>query len=89
MMIMLKIVEVVHRQTCREELLKNLVDLGYRTDGSEGSMELILGEKGFGLPVAHGDHFGFIVNHTYTRLYLNYSDALAKEILFLHELELI
>jgi hypothetical protein len=39
MMIMLKIIEVVHRQTCREELLKNLVDLGYCTDGSGAKYE--------------------------------------------------
>ncbi len=77
------------RLICTDDRLKKLRALGFDTDGYRHSMENILRDKGFGLPKYNGDHFNFMVNHKYVRSYLNYSDALAEEILLLHKLKLL
>ena len=81
--------EIIPRRCCTDKLLKQLKKAGFQTLGYENGLEDILTEKGFGLPVKDGDYFTFTVNHKYMRLYLNYSDALAQEILLLRELKLL
>ena len=79
------------RGVCEDHLLKRLLADKFKTDGYVRSMEAILKDKGFGLPVWLEDleGFGFTINNKYTRVYLNYADALAEEILLLHELGMI
>ena len=81
--------EVITRRVCTDARLKLLRKAGFNTDGYEHSLKSILQDKGFGLPVKQGEHFTFTVNYKWTRMYLNYADALAEEILLLRELKLI
>ena len=85
----LKITEYIPRRICEDWRLKRLRKEGFHTNGYERSMERILTEKGFGLPDESNEGFGFTVNRKYTRVYLNYADALAEEILFLRKLDMI
>ena len=77
------------RKSCTDRLLKLLRKEGFKTSGSMYTLERILTSKGFGLPVKYNEHFVFTVKGKYTRMYLNYVDALANEILLLRELKLI
>ena len=85
----LTITEYIPRRVCEDWRLKRLRQEGFHTNGYERSMERILTEKGFGLPDESDEGFGFTVNRKYTRVYLNYADALAEEILFLRKLDMI
>jgi hypothetical protein len=81
--------EFTDRKICTDNLLKKLIKEGFKTDGYEYSLERILTSHGFGFPSECEEGFGFTVNHKWTRIYLNYADALAQEILFLRHLKLI
>ena len=90
---MLKIKEDIPRERCTGELLKKLRQSGFRTNGVAYSLEKIITDCGFNLPGNTTDEYG----HTYygfrhcefVKMYLNYADACAQEILFLYELKLI
>lgn len=87
---MLIVKEYVPRQCCTDKLLKKVRALGFDTDGYVRSLEQILKEKDFGLPILAEDiGFNFMINYKYIRYYLNYADALAEEIILLNKLELI
>lgn len=79
--------EIVPRKCCTDDLLKRLRKQGINTNGYEHGLEDILLSKGFGLPVADGEHFMFSIN-PYIRYYLNYADSLSEEILLLRELKM-
>jgi len=81
--------EIIPRRYCTDKLFKQLRKAGFETAGYEKSLESILQDKGFGLPVKYNEHFVFTVKGKYTRMYLNYVDSLANEILLLRELKLI
>lgn len=81
--------EIIPRRVCTDNRLKLLRKAGFNTNGYEHSLKSILQDKGFGLPVKYGEHFVFTVNNKYTRMYLNYADALSEEILLLRELKLL
>lgn len=87
-----KITEDIPRQYCTPELLKSVRCLGHKTDGYIRSLEKIILDKGFNLPVTEEInekmYYGFRYGKT-VRLYLNYCDAVANEIIFLHEQNLI
>ena len=85
----LPIKEEIPRCICTDVLHKKLRSIGFDTDGYEYSLENILKVRGFGLPTKHEEMFAFMVNFKYVRLYLNYADALANEILLLHELGIL
>lgn len=85
----LPIKEEIPRCICADHLHKKLRSIGLDTDGYEYSLENILKVRGFGLPTKEDNMFGFMVNFKYTKLYLNYADALAHEILFLNELGIL
>jgi hypothetical protein len=71
--------------TCQDSQLKQLRKAGFETDGYIRSMEEILTTKGFGLPSQADDRsFGFRYGK-YVRGFLTYPDALAGQIMFLHE----
>ncbi len=78
-----------NRRVCTNARLKLLRKAGFKTDGYDHSLESILQDKGFGLPVKDGEYFVFTVNYKWMRMYLNYADALAEEILLLRELKMI
>ena len=80
--------EVITRRVCTNNRLKLLRKSGFKTNGDEHHLESILQDKGFGLPVKDGEHFSFTVDYKWMRMYLNYADALAEEILLLRELKL-
>lgn len=79
------------RRVCTDKLLKRLRKEGFDTNGYDRSMEKILTDKRFGLPILEpeGEYFGFTINHKYQRYYLNRADALAEEILLLRKLGMI
>lgn len=81
--------EVIPRRCCTDDRLKLLRKAGFDTNGYEHGLEDILRDKGFGLPIKQDEYFTFTVNYKYMRLYLNYSDALAEEILLLRKLGMI
>ena len=79
----------IPRKVCSDPQLKELRKAGFSTNGYENSLEDILVFKDFGLPVLCEDGYAFTINRKYTRIYLNYADALAGEILLLNNLGLI
>ena len=81
--------EIIPRRVCTDNRLKLLRKAGFKTNGYEHGLEDILQDKGFGLPVKQDEHFVFTVNYKWMRMYLNYTDALAEEILLLRKLKLI
>ncbi len=81
--------EIIPRRCCTDIRLKQLRKAGFKTDGYDRSLEDILQDKGFGLPIKDDEYFTFMINHKYIRYYLNYADCLAEEILLLHELNMI
>ena len=85
-----KVTEDVPRQYCTPDLLGRVRCLGYKTDGYVRSLEKIVKDKGFNLPGKNDEdtHYGFRHGNI-MRLYLNYCDAVANEIIFLHEQKLI
>jgi len=85
----LKITESIPRDICTDDLLKRLRKAGFKTHGYSHHLEKILIDKEFGLPSEDEECWGFTVEHKYVRLYLNYADALANEILLLNELKMI
>jgi len=85
-----KITEYIPRRVCRDDLLKRLGKAGFDTTGYDRSLEKILLSKDFGLPVKEEeDEYHFMINYKYTRICLTYTDALAEEILLLHDLKMI
>ena len=78
-----------NRRVCTDARLKLLRKAGFKTDGYDHSLESILQDKGFGLPIKQDEHFTFTVNYKWMRMYLNYADALAEEILLLRKLKMI
>jgi hypothetical protein len=90
---MLKITEHIPRNICTPERLIRLKKAGFDTDGQINSLESILSEKGFNLPTETTDdyertYFGFR-HDKYLKMFLNYADATAEEILFLREMKMI
>lgn len=85
-----KVIEDIPRPYCTPDLLGKLRCLGYKTDGYIRSLEKIVKDKGFILPGKNDEdtHYGFR-HENITRLYINYCDAVANEIIFLHEQKLI
>jgi len=81
--------EYIPRRCCTDILLKKLRAVGIKTTGYDRDMEPILKDKGFGLPIQEEEYWHFMVNHKYQRYCLNYSDALAEELLFLNQLNLL
>ena len=77
------------RRVCTDSRLKLLRKAGFKTDGYDHSLESILQDKGFGLPVKDGDSYTFTIESKWMRSYLNRADALAEEILLLRELKLL
>lgn len=92
------------RKVCHMNHLRELKKLGYKTDGDEKSLELIISSAGFNLP-------GFVIekvkafddeNNAVDKervqygfrcngrmwVYYNYADSLAGEIIVLNELKL-
>lgn len=87
-----KVTEDVPRQYCTPELLNRVRCLGHKTDGYVRSLEKIIKDLGFNLPGSEEEeqrtYYGFRHGNI-MRLYVNYCDAVANEIIFLHEKELI
>lgn len=87
-----KVTEDIPRQYCTPDLLGRVRCLGYKSDGYIRSLEKIIKDRGFNLPgnedIGGKIYYGFRHNNT-VKLYLNYCDAVANEIIFLHEKELI
>ena len=81
--------EVIPRRVCTDNRLRLLRKAGFNTNGYEHSLKSILQDKGFGLPIKDGEYYIFTVNNKYTRMYLNFSDSLASEILLLKELNML
>ncbi len=77
------------RRVCTDARLKLLRKAGFKTDGYDHSLESILQDKGFGLPVKDGDSYTFTIESKWMRSYLNRADALAEEILLLRELKML
>ena len=90
---MLKVVIEIPRTTCTPERLIRLFEAGYDTDGQIHSLEDIVVKSGYCLPTEHTDDYGrtcFGFRHEqYVKMFLNYTDAVAEEILFLHEHKMI
>lgn len=86
---MLKTTEYIPPNYCRPELLLKLKEAGFKTDGSISELEEILNKNRFKLPGETNGGFGFILNKKFTRIFINYVDALAGEILLLVEFKMI
>ena len=81
-----KIKEYIPVRLCSYDRLKRLRKAGIVTDGYERSLEEILTSKGFGLPSACEDGFGFTFEYKYIFICQTYADCLAEEILLLVKL---
>lgn len=86
---MLKVTESIPPEYCTFERLERLKQAGFETDGHIDYLKQIIRENGYSLPSQEGEHFGFVFNQKYTRLYLNRVDAMAEEILMLKEFGMI
>lgn len=86
---MLKVTENIPAQFCTPERLEHLNKAGVKTNGSISELEEIIVKNGFKLPGEVKDGFGFILNKKFTRIYINYVDAMAEEIILLIEFEMI
>ena len=74
---------------CSPHRLSKLIRYGYKTNGSDVELQNIITSAGFGLPGFEKGYFAFMVNYQYIRVLLTYVDALAEEIILLHELNMI
>jgi len=74
---------------CLPHRLAKLIEYGYKTNGSDVELQTIITSAGFGLPGFENGYFAFMINYHYIRVLLTYVDALAEEIILLHELNMI
>jgi hypothetical protein len=86
----LKVTESIPRRVCRDEFLKKLRASGVDTDGYEYSLEPFVLNAGYKLPTPcdkkqEYESFVFCVGK-YTQVWINYSDALANQVLLLSKL---
>ena len=86
----LKVIEQTPPIFCSQEAIKKLEDEGIYTSGWIEHLKWLIAKNGFNLPSEDNECFGFVlINHktkkTYTRICLNLVDAMAEEILLLHE----
>ncbi|MCK5613286.1 hypothetical protein KAR91_66045, partial [Candidatus Pacearchaeota archaeon] len=90
---MLKTTTVVPRLFCTDQLFKKLYWLGFNTTGYWKTLSQIILSSGYDTPHQYKDcgntYFRFqIFNNEeklHTRIYINYADALAQQIIFLKE----
>lgn len=87
---MLKITEQAPVISCSQERIDKLNSIGIHTNGHIDQLKELVVKNGFNLPSEDNECFGFVlINHktkkTYTRICLNLVDAMAEEILLLHE----
>lgn len=87
---MLKITEQAPVISCSQERIDKLNSIGFTTTGYIDQLQELVVKNGFNLPSEDNECFGFVLHgtrskKTYTRIYLNFVDAMAEEILLLHE----
>ena len=85
-----KITEQVPTKFCRQEYIDKLNNKGINTSGWIEHLKYLIVKNGFNLPSEENETFGFILHSskskkTYTRIFLNLVDAMAEEILLLHQ----
>lgn len=85
-----KVTEQVPTEFCRQEYTDKLNSIGFTTTGYIDQLQELVVKNGFNLPSEDNECFGFVLHgtrskKTYTRIYLNFVDAMAEEILLLHE----
>ena len=85
----LKMTENIPRRVCTDEKLKILRKLKIETDGYDRSMEKILKQKGYPLPVQLKNESWKFVYEKYTRICLNRADCLAEALIVIKELNKI
>ncbi len=84
-----KVTESIPPEYCTFERLEKLKQAGFETDGHIDQLKAIIVDNGYPLPSQEGEHYGFVFNQKYTRLYLTLVDACAEEILMLKEFRMI
>lgn len=91
----IKYSEYIPRRRCTKERLLKLKEYDIKTTGYDRDMERIILSYGYGLPSLVNDEesvvqeqYGFRLKE-YVRITLNYSDALAEELILLKELNLL
>lgn len=84
-----KVTENIPPEYCTFERLERLKQAGFTTNGNIDQLKEIIKESGYPLPSQEGEHYGFVFNQKYTRLYINRVDAMAEEILMLKEFGMI
>lgn len=85
-----KVTEQVPREICRIEYIDKLNSIGIHTNGHIDQLKELTVKNGFKTPSEDNEYFGFILTSSatwkkYTRIFLNLADAMAEEILLLHE----
>ena len=88
-MIPYKVTEQVPPEYCAYELIEQLKQAGFDTDGHIDQLMNIIAKNGFNMPTEHENCYGFIFMKKYTRIYIHFADACANEILMLHEFGMI
>lgn len=82
-----KITEQSPRRSCRPELLKQLHKIGFRNEGYDKELEKIIIGLGYDPPkqsIKNDElYYGYHIEQ-YQHYFLNYADACANEILFIH-----
>ena len=84
-----KVTENIPPEYCTPERLERLKQAGFKTDGHIDQLRDIIKESGYPPPSQEGEHYGFVFNQKYTRLYLTRVDAFAELILMLKEYKMI
>ena len=85
----IQVTESIPPEYCTFERLEKLKQAGFETDGHIDQLKQIIVDSGYPLPSHEGEHYGFVFNQKYTRLYLTLVDAMAEEILMLKEFKMI
>lgn len=86
---MLKTTTYIPPEYCTFERLERLHEAGFDTEGYIEHLKEIITQAGYPLPSQEGEHYGFVFNQKYTRLYLTLVDAMAEEILMLKQFKMI
>ena len=83
----LKMTENIPRRVCTDEKLKILRKLKIETDGYDRSMEKILKQKGYPLPVQLKNESWKFAYDKYTRITINRADCLAEALIVIKEMK--
>lgn len=83
-----KVREELPRRSCSADRLKKLHKIGFANEGYDRELEKIITGLGYNLPkqqeINQDTYYGFHIGK-YQHYFMNYADACAEQILFIHE----